>query len=124
MDIDFPIAAEALLTVVGSALFAGLVTQWLKQYIAGWRYLQLVVLALALLFSLAAQAIVSQGLTWAGAMAALLIGFAGASLATFGYEGIVNIRGALGKGPRSEAALLDSAKELTQTKGARVVPYR
>jgi uncharacterized membrane protein YeaQ/YmgE (transglycosylase-associated protein family) len=102
---NFPITAAMLYTLVGAILFAGLATQWLKKYLGDWRFTGLVCLALAVAFEFAA-AWVSQGKMDAEiAFAAVLLGVVGASVATFGYETIVNMLGLIGKGPRSDAGL-------------------
>ena len=89
---DIPISTEAILTVAGCAAFGGLVTQWLKRYIARDLVVNALCLALCLTFALTAQVIRAGGLPSAEqAFSAALIGFGGASLATFGYETLANI---------------------------------
>lgn len=89
---DYPITIEALLTVAGIALFGGLVTQWLKKYIALDILVNALCLALCLAVALVAQAIQAAWQPSAEqALTAVLIGFFGASVATFGFETLSNI---------------------------------
>ncbi len=82
-------------------MFAALVGQWLKSYLAEWRYTTLLVLGLALLAAVIAQCIATGWRPDSEAIfVAVLIGFFGASLATFGYETILNLLGKAGVGPR------------------------
>ena len=106
MGIDFPITVGAFLTIAGSALFAGLVAQWLKAYLPDWRYTNVLVLVLAVAAAEVAQCIASAWQpTGASLFEAFLLGFFGASLATWGFETIANLLGKLGYGKRSDAAL-------------------
>jgi drug/metabolite transporter (DMT)-like permease len=99
---DFPITVADFLTIAGVSLFATLVTQWLKEWITEPRVLNLVALALALVGAIVAQLVITHWQpTDAQVFAAVLIGFFGGSLATFGYETIQNLRGLLGKGSRA-----------------------
>ena len=99
---DYPTTVQAFLTVASVALFGGLVGQWVKHYLADWRYTGLVVLALCIGAAVVAQFIDAA---WNPAADSLwdsvMIGFFGASLATFGYETLVNIAGKLGVGDRA-----------------------
>ena len=107
MSIEFPITVAAFLTIAGSALFASLVAQWLKQYLSEWRYTNLIVLLLAVLAAEIAQWLASgPGLTGRAAFEAGLLGFFGASLATFGFETIANLLGKMGYGKRSDTAIM------------------
>jgi hypothetical protein len=57
-----------------------------------------------------AAAWVSQGkMDGQIAFAAILLGFLGASVATFGYETVVNLLGKAGVGPRSDERLISEA---------------
>jgi uncharacterized membrane protein YeiH len=99
---DFPITAADFLTIAGVSLFATLVVQWLKEWIIEPRVLNLVALGLAMVAAIVAQLVITQWQpTDAQIFAAILIGFFGASLSTFGYETIQNLRGLLGKGNRA-----------------------
>ncbi|MCK9597637.1 MAG: hypothetical protein M0R06_01275 [Sphaerochaeta sp.] len=99
---QFPINAAMLYSMVGAILFAGLLTQWLKKYLEEWKFTSLLCLGLAVGFEFAA-AWISQGKMNAEiAFAAILLGILGASVATFGYEVIMNMLGLIGKGPRAE----------------------
>ncbi len=99
---DFPITVADFLTIAGTSLFAALVTQWLKEWILEKRVLNLVALGLAMVAAMFAQLVI---MAWRPngeqVFAALLIGFFGGSLACFGYETVVNIRGLLGQGHRA-----------------------
>jgi hypothetical protein len=102
MGIEFPVDGGALLTIAGAAVFASVVGQWLKSYLAEWRYTNLLVLALAEVAAVVAQIIAADGRPSAAAIyAAVLIGLFGATLATFGYETISNLLGKAGIGKRA-----------------------
>lgn len=110
----FPVTAAMLYTMVGSILFAGLATQWLKKFLDDWRYTSLLCLGLAVGVEFAAAWISQKGMTAEIGFAAFLLGVLGASVATFGYEVITNLLGLIGAGPRSDAALVKTAvKELS-----------
>ena len=100
--IDFPLTLNAVLTVAGMAIISCLLAQWLKQYLADWRFTNLLVLGLNLVVALLAQAIRSG---WRPSseecFLAVLLGLFGASLATFGYETILNLLGKAGIGSRA-----------------------
>lgn len=90
---------QALLTVAGAAAVCVLITQWLKQYLKDWRFTNL--LAFGITFVLVEAAVVVTGQTTAeGIFQGFITALAGASLATFGYETIINLLGAAGVGPR------------------------
>lgn len=101
MGIEFPVTVGAILTVGGVAMFAALVGQWLKSYLAEWRYTTLLVLGLALIAAIIAQCIATDWRPSSEALfVAVLIGFFGATLAVYGYETVVNLLGKAGVGPR------------------------
>lgn len=123
MGIEFPITVSAMLTVAGAAIFAGIVALWLKEHLPDWRWTNLAVLGLAEIAALVAQLIASSGRPTAEAIySAFLIGLFGASLATWGYEGISNVLGKLGVGSRSPAALMADAIVKLRNAGYRVEP--
>ena len=116
----FPTTETALFTVVGAIVFCVLVTQWIKSYLPDWRYTGLLAFGLAALFveiagllmlftpdgaPVVAYAILRQLLI------GLLIAFVAASIATYGYEQVVNLLGAAGVGPRSDKALKVAKRE-------------
>jgi hypothetical protein len=110
MELDnFPINAAMLYSAVGAILFSGLMTQWLKKYLENWRFTSLLCLGLAVGFELAAAWISQKGLSAEVAFSAVLLGILGASVATFGYEVIVNLLGLVGKGPRSDERLVSTS---------------
>ena len=99
---DFPITVRDFLSIAGISLFAGLVVQWLKEWITEKRLLNLMALALALAAAVVAQCVIAEWRpTGEQVFAAVLIGFFAASTTCFGYELIVNVRGMLGKGSRA-----------------------
>jgi hypothetical protein len=106
---NFPINAAMLYSAVGAILFSGLMTQWLKKYLENWRFTSLLCLGLAVGFELAAAWISQKGLSAEVAFSAVLLGILGASVATFGYEVIVNLLGLVGKGPRSDERLVSTS---------------
>lgn len=98
---EYPVTVEALLTVGGVALFGSAVTQWLKHYLKEWRYIQLLVLVICIIASIVAGFIdAAWHPTDSAFLNALMTGFWGATLATFGYEAVQNWRGLIGAGPR------------------------
>ena len=103
MGIEFPVTVGAILTVGGAAIFAALVAQWLKSYLADWRYTTLLVLAIALVVAVMAQCIATGWRPNSEAIfVAVLIGFFGATLAVYGYETVLNLLGKAGVGPRKD----------------------
>ena len=100
---EYPIDVSAFLTVAGVALFASAVTQWLKSYLADWKWTQLLVLILSMVGAGLAGFIDASWHPTANAVfSAVVVGFWGATVATFGYEAVQNWRGLIGAGPRSE----------------------
>jgi glucan phosphoethanolaminetransferase (alkaline phosphatase superfamily) len=100
MTIDiYTMSYQDLLTVAGAATLCAIFTQWLKQYLADWRWTNLLALAITIAFCEAAM-VLSGPATGERAFDALITAIAGASLATFGYETIVNLLGMVGVGPR------------------------
>ncbi len=93
----FPLDPGGFLSPAVAAAMAGLLALWLKSYLPEWRYTNLLVLALAIAAELAATALAGTCNWWGAAWA----GFLGASLATFGYETLQNLRGAAGYGARA-----------------------
>ena len=118
MSIDFPITGEALLTVLGSAAFAAVISMWFKHYLPDWRWTNLFVLGISEMFAVAARLIVGGPVTWPGILGAVLVGIAGASLATFGYEAVTNWLGLAGIGKRSDVQLLAEAERTVLEKDA------
>ena len=104
----FPILPAALLSVPGAAVFATLVGQYVKQWIEDERVMNLVVLVLAVLFDEVAAGIYAWQNQVVGAdlgvlmFGALMAGFFGACLATFGYETVMNLLGKAGIGSRKD----------------------
>jgi glucan phosphoethanolaminetransferase (alkaline phosphatase superfamily) len=88
-----------LLTVAGAAAVCVVLTQWLKQYLPDWRFTNLLALALTTVLAEIAAAL-SGPFSAQSAFAAFVTALAGASLATFGYETIINLLGFAGMGPR------------------------
>ena len=110
-DIPFPLDPNALLTVLGMALLSGLVSQWLKAYLPDWRWTNVMVLVVAEVLAVITQLVYTNFHPTAVAIwSACLVAFFGASVATFGYETIINLLGTMGVGRRSDTALLSAAK--------------
>lgn len=100
MAIDvFTLTYQDLLTVAGASALCVLLTQWVKSYLPDWRWTNLLALGLTIALVLAAAA-VDGSMNIEEAFAALLTALIGASLATFGYETILNLLGMAGIGPR------------------------
>ena len=100
MDLFVIVAPEGFLRTEFAALACILAVQWLKLFVTEARWYNLMGLGLTLLAQLGAVAISGTGLWFEAAWAGVL----GASLATFGYEGITNLLGLAGRGPRATPA--------------------
>jgi multisubunit Na+/H+ antiporter MnhB subunit len=123
MGIEFPINAAAVLTIAGAAILTALLGLWLKHYLPDWRFTNLLVLALAIVLVMLAQCVVTQWRPSGEALyAAFLVALAAASLATFGYETIVNALGLAGIGKRSDKALLLQAEMTVLDSDQAAVP--
>ena len=92
-----PLDPAGLLNPVVAAALAGLFAQWLKAYLPEWRFTNLLVLGLAIAAELVATWLAGTCNWWG----AVWVGFLGASLATFGYETVMNLLGAAGLGMRA-----------------------
>lgn len=104
---NFPITLEAFLTVGGIAILAGVIVQVFKREIPDWRWTNLVTLGICLVLAVAGQLIRGGWPPDAEALfTVLLVAFAGASSATYGYEVIQNARGLVGRGERSDPEYL------------------
>lgn len=107
---EIPIDVYAFAQVAGVAVFVGVVLQWAKKLLGDWRWTNLLGLVLGEVASVVAGIIIFGGKPSADVIfSSLMIGFFGASVACFGYEGLLNIIGMLQFGPRSNAALLERA---------------
>lgn len=94
---DFPLSPGGLLDPKVAALVAMALTQWAKKYLPDGRYAQLLVLGCTLALEMGAALFTGGDL-----FSALMAGFWGASLATFGYEALANSFGLLGIGGRAD----------------------
>ncbi len=94
-----PLDPGGLLNPLAAAAMAGLLAQWFKAYLPDWRYTNVLVLVLAVAIELCAAWLAGTRAWWS----AVWIGFIGASIATFGYEAVMNLFGLAGAGPRAKA---------------------
>ena len=78
---EFLLSPDGLLDPKIAAVVAMAFTQWIKQYLSDWRYTQLVVLGCTVALELVAMVVSGR----ADVFSALMAGFWGASIATFGY---------------------------------------
>jgi hypothetical protein len=92
-----PLDPGGLLNPLMAAALAGLLAQWLKAYLPDWRFTNLLVLALAIAVEVCAAWLAGTQAWWSAAW----LGFLGASIATFGYEAVLNLFGLAGAGPRA-----------------------
>ncbi len=122
MDLSmFPVTAQTLWTLAGTAVWSALMTQWIKHYLPDWRWTNLLALGLTLLIVLPVGIlIIAEGTLGERIVQSILMSVAGTGLATWGYEGIVNLLGKAGIGPRSPAALMQKAETLVATDPAAV----
>ena len=112
----YPTTTALFLKVAGIALFAGAVTTWLRKFLPDWRLTPVLVLVVSIATSAAAAGIQYAGdVTWSRFFSACANGFWGATLATFGYEGIANILSFINVRPRTADRALDAARELRDT---------
>ena len=108
MSIEFPTEVSAYTAPFAVALVVAIVIQLLikPQLGEGWRWTSPISLVLGEVVAVAAGLVMAGGKPDAAqTFSAVMVGFFGWALAVAGYEGIVNILGLLGKGPRSEKAL-------------------
>lgn len=89
-----------LLNPLMAAVFAELVGLWLDYYLSDWRWRPLLLLGLALLFSLGAALANGALGGWPELALRLWYGFLGGSVAVFGREVVLNVLALLGSGPR------------------------
>lgn len=89
---------DGFLTTPMAALVTIIATQWLKRYLPDWKFTQLLALGIAVGTQMVAVALSHSG-AWFEAAG---VGALGATLATFGYEAIVNALAFAGIGPRAE----------------------
>ncbi len=110
--IEFPITAEALLTLFGGVVVAAIAGLWLKHYLTDWRFTPLLVLGvtelvlLLVLFATTGWQPDAERIIQVAATALVA-----ATLESWGYEAIINILGKMGFGSRSDAAQLARARE-------------
>jgi len=93
---ELPVTISGALSVVGMVVIAGLLTEWVKQYIPDkpWRGVAVNSICLVLCLAIAGvfQAIQSDWAPTAPELAnALLLAFVACSIATFGYEVVANL---------------------------------
>lgn len=101
MDIlNIVLTPEGFISIPVAAVVCVLVTQWLKSYLAEWRFTNLIALGLTLVVEAAALLATGKGAEPAIWFSALWAGFVGACLATYGYETLTNLIGLAGVGPR------------------------
>lgn len=93
---SFPLDPSGMLNPLAAAAVAALLAQWLKGYLPEWRYTNVLVLLLAIGIEVAAAALAGSRNWWLACWS----GFLGASIATFGYETVLNLLGVAGGGPR------------------------
>lgn len=97
----FPITPQMAYTVAGAAAICVLLTQLLKHYLPDWRFTNLLAWGVTLIVvEGAAVAFVADAPVGERAYNAFLVSLAGVSLATFGFETVVNLLGKAGVGPR------------------------
>jgi hypothetical protein len=91
MDLSiFPINSNVLFSLVGSVVFATVVLQWLKQYIAAALWINLIDLGINLTVMFVVAGFLIEGPVGERLLAGGLLGLFGASLSCYGYEAIKN----------------------------------
>jgi len=101
----FPITPDGFLNPYIAALVAQMIALWLRQYLNDWRWRDILLLLLCITVQLCAAAASSHLNTSEELFSVIWLGFIGASVATFGYETIVNLLGILNGGPRATMKL-------------------
>lgn len=104
MDLSsiFPTTASAVGTVAGAAAVCAVLIQWLKRYIAEERWYNLVGFGLTFVLVEIAGLFVVEGPALAERLfVGFFVALFGASLATFGYETLMNLFGLAGIGKRA-----------------------
>jgi hypothetical protein len=115
----FPTHPEQFINPVIAAVVAQLVALWIGQYLREWRWKDLLGLAITFAILLAArlsippaaggplplgEAGVRAGVTASDLFVVLWLSFVGASIATFGYETVMNLLGMANRGPRAQSS--------------------
>jgi len=109
--IEFPVTSEALRSVFGLAFLIAVIVQIAKLFITETRVLNLVAVAAGLLIGLVAVFVNTMGHpTGEDVFQGVMVGILAVGLATLGYEGILNIAGLVGFGPKSDTSRLAEAK--------------
>lgn len=109
--IEFPISSGALRSVFGLAFLIAVIVQIAKLFITETRVLNLVAVAAGLIIGLVAVFVNTMGQpTGEDVFQGVTAGILAVGLATLGYEGILNIAGLVGFGPKSDASRLAEAK--------------
>jgi hypothetical protein len=112
----FPVTSAMLWTLGGATVWAVLMSQWIKHYLPDWRWTNLLTLGLTLALIMPVGVfIVAQGAIGERIVQSLLMSFAGASFACYGYEFVLNGLGLAGIGQRSNKALVKEAKTTVKT---------
>lgn len=97
---DGLLSIESLLTLAGMAAFITLVVQFVKQYVANWRWTNLVAMGVGLVVGLIATGIV-RGLTPRTVLDTILLALVAGATSSGLFETISNLRGLAGAGPRA-----------------------
>ena len=102
----FPITSATLWTLAGAAVWAVLMTTWVKHYLPDWRWTNLLALGLTLVAMVPIGLfLIEAGSAGERIVQSVLMSVIGTSLATWGREGLLNLVGLAGVGPRSDKAL-------------------
>jgi len=107
---NLPLDPAGFLDIRVAGFVAIIASQWLKKYLPDWRFTSLLALGVTVIVQIITVALAGSGAWFQGAWAGVL----GASLATFGYEALMNLAGVAGVGPRSEEAIIAKAQELAE----------
>ncbi len=91
MDISiFPVTSKLLFSLVGSVVFAAVVLQWLKQYLAHSLWVNLADLGINMVILVGVGWLLIEGPLTERLLVGAVLGLFGASLACFGFELISN----------------------------------
>ncbi len=113
--IDFPISSAALRTVLGLAFAVVAITQVCKLFVTETRVLNLVAVAVGLIIGVVATFVGTFGQPTAeDLLQGVMVGVFAVAVATLTYDGVLNLAGLVGIGPKSDGAQLAKARKIVE----------
>ena len=116
---EIPVTWADIASFAGSLFIAMVIGLWLKKYLPDWRLTSLAVLGASVIVTVLLNWL-AKGAAFTGQDAGLAAIWAAiaATIETFGYEAVVNARGLMGKGARSDEELDIQATERLQARAS------